>query len=146
MKPAAGQFAQGHDIATMHSRPSVRRGVFDLIKVSRVEMLHRCLRLSVAIERVLPGSRGRADSTFCCVAQFYAAMHKTQAGVSALPIVPAPPDALGFLHRSLHFGRLALPQRLTAQANANKSKQNCFHLLSFIFRNRAFSMGYDDSK
>ena len=29
------------------------------------------------------------------------------------------------------------------QAKANKNKQNRFHLLSFIFPNRGFSMGYN---
>jgi hypothetical protein len=32
--------------------------------------------------------------------------------------------------------------RSTAKIKANKRKQDCFHLLSFIFANRDFSMGY----
>jgi hypothetical protein len=30
----------------------------------------------------------------------------------------------------------------SAKGNENKSKQNCFHLLSFSFPNLDFSMGY----
>jgi hypothetical protein len=39
---------------------------------------------------------------------------------------------------SLGYNQRANP----SQGNANKRKQNGFHLLSFIFPNRDFSMGY----
>jgi hypothetical protein len=67
----------------VHRRPGVRRRVLDLITVSCMEMLHRRLRLSVAIERVKDQGAGLYGAT-CCLAQFHAAMHNTQAGVRAL--------------------------------------------------------------
>jgi hypothetical protein len=45
MKSAPRQFAHSDDIAAMHSRPGVGRRVFDLMTVSHVEMLHKCLRV-----------------------------------------------------------------------------------------------------
>src|ERR1700734_4337895 len=80
MKSAARQFAHGDDIAAMHRRPGVGRRIFDLMTVSHVEMLHRYLR--VWWRRTRPSLTGaRADSRFCCTAQFYAAMHNAQAGI-----------------------------------------------------------------
>src|SRR6185437_6152488 len=74
VKAAAREFAPGHDVAAVHRRPGVRRGVFDLVTVSGMEMLHRCLRSLAAIERA-PGqtlpTRGRAYTSVCCAAQFY---------------------------------------------------------------------------
>src|ERR1700733_9528159 len=93
MKSAARQFAHGDDIAAMHRRPSVWRRVLDLMTVSHMEMLHRCLR--VWWRRTRPSLTGaRADSRFCCTAQFYAAMHNAQAGIRVVPIAAAPTDAL----------------------------------------------------
>jgi hypothetical protein len=81
----------------MHRRPSVGRRVFDLMAVSHVEMLHRCLR--VHCRRTRPAlTRGGADSSFCCTAQLHAAMHKAQAGVQTLPIAAAPAILHSFLH------------------------------------------------
>jgi len=118
MKSAARQFAHGDDIAAMHRRPSVWRRVFDLMTVSHVEMLHRCLR--VWWRRTRPSLTGaRADSRFCCTAQFYAAMHNAQAGIRVLPIAAAPTDALVILHPFLHV--MAARFR-PGEANASKSE------------------------
>src|SRR6185437_10786036 len=90
VKAAPREFAPGHDVAAVDRRPGVRRGVFDLVTVSGMEMLHCCLRSSAAIERVLRQTAprwtgGRAFSASYCAAQFHAAMHGAQAEVGALP-------------------------------------------------------------
>jgi hypothetical protein len=83
-------------------------------------VLHRCLRLSVAVEGVLPWPRDGAGSTLCCVAQFYAAMHKAQAGVQGRSPAVALANALNIVHalppfegprRSLRHDGAALPRR-----------------------------------
>ena len=118
MKSAARQFAHGDDVAAIHRRPSVGRRVFDLMTVSHVEMLHRCLR--VGCRRTRPPLAGdRADSRFCCIAQFHAAMHNAQAGIRVLSTVAAPADALVILHPFLHV--MAARFR-PGEANASKSE------------------------
>ena len=112
MKSAARQFAHGDDVAAMHRRPRVGRRIFDLVTVSNMEMLHRCLRSRRA--RPTP-TRGRADSSFCCTAQFHAAMHNTQARGRAFPAAAAPSDALTLLHPFLHV-------MASNSANASKSE------------------------
>jgi len=52
----------------MHRRPGARRRVFDLMKVSGVEMLHRSL-LNLLPSDAPSLDRGQAPSTECCVAQ-----------------------------------------------------------------------------
>jgi hypothetical protein len=89
MKSAPRQFAHSDDIAAMHSRPGVGRRVFDLMTVSHVEMLHKCLRVHCRQARP-PLTPGRADNSFCCTAQLYAAMHNTQAGARTSRIAAAP--------------------------------------------------------
>src|SRR5580692_3366428 len=102
MKSAPRQFAHGDDIAAMHRRPGVGRRVFDLMMVPHVEMLHLCLR--VRCRRALPSlTRSRDDSSFYCIAQFYAAMHNTQTEVRVLFTASAAPTfALDVPHPFLH--------------------------------------------
>jgi hypothetical protein len=145
MKSASRQFAHGHDITAIHRRPGVRRRVFDLIAVSCVEMLHRYLRLSMP-SIASSVDRRPADSTFCCAAQFYAAMHKPQAGVRALTIAPAFADTLAVLHPFLLLTARSCGEAKQFQAKPNKSKQNSLDFLGFIRPNQDFSMGYTDSK
>ena len=119
MKSAPRQFAHGDDIAAMHRRPGVGRRVFDLMTVSHVEMLHRCLRVRCRRARP-PLTEGRADSSFCCIAQFHAAMHNTQARGRAFPAAAAPSDALTLLHPFLHVMAQQFSKREQKRVKASK--------------------------
>jgi hypothetical protein len=141
MKAATRQFAHGDDITAIDRRPSVGRRVLDLVTVPHVEMLHRCLHSRN--RRARPSWTGdRADSSFCCTAQFYAAMHKMQAGVRAMFTAAALVYAPFVLHPFLHVMATNFPATQGRQTKENKRKQISFLLFTFIFSDRDFSMPY----
>src|SRR5271155_136317 len=58
MESASRQLADRHRVACMHGRPGAWRRVFDLMKVSGVEMLHRSL-LNLLQSDAPPSTGGR---------------------------------------------------------------------------------------